>query len=80
MLSSFFAASPLCSGASSETRFTLKALLSFSVSNFETGCFQAGVELASPYRRIPELELARVFRHVVADGRRQRWAARRGRY
>ena len=35
---------PLCSGASSETRFKLKALLSFSQSNFKTGgCFQARV-------------------------------------
>ena len=29
--------------------FKLKALLSFSQSNFETGCFQARVKLAPPY-------------------------------
>ena len=29
--------------------FKLKALLSFSQSNFETGCFQARVELPSPH-------------------------------
>ena len=34
----------------SETRFKLKALLSFSQSNFETGCFQARIELAPPHR------------------------------
>ena len=33
-----------------KTRFKLKAMLSFSVSNFETMCFQAGVKLALPYR------------------------------
>ena len=39
---------PCCSGASSGTRFKLKALLSFSPSKFETGCFQVRVELAPP--------------------------------
>ena len=42
-------APPWCSGASSEIRFKLKALLSFSVSYFETRCFQARVKLAPPY-------------------------------
>ena len=35
-----------------KNRFKLKALLSFSQSNFETGCFQARVELAPPYREM----------------------------
>ena len=40
---------PRCMGASSETRFKLKAMLSFSVSIFETGCFQqARVSLHRP--------------------------------
>ena len=53
---------PHCSGASSETRFKLKALLSISQSKFETGCFQARVKLAPPY-------LVRQ-RHPVLDQRR----------
>ena len=43
---------PGCSGTSSETRFKLKALLCFSQSKFETGRFQAGVELAPPHREV----------------------------
>ena len=39
---------PWCSGASSETRFKLKAMLSFSQSKFETSCFQARVSLHRP--------------------------------
>ena len=37
-----------CSGASSETGFKLKALLPFSQSKFETGCFQARVSSHRP--------------------------------
>ena len=35
---------------SSESRFKLKALISFLVSNFETMCFQARVKLALPHQ------------------------------
>ena len=45
-------------GASSETGFKLKALLSFSLSKFETACFQAGVKLA-PAQRSHERKLIR---------------------
>ena len=46
---------PRCRGASSETRFKLKARLSFSQSNFETRCVQARVKLAPPHHESDDL-------------------------
>ena len=46
---------PVCRGAQFRNKvqwFKLKALTSFSVSNFETGCFQARVSLHRPTGRL----------------------------
>ena len=56
-----------------QTRFKLKAMLASSQSNFETGCFQAGVELAAPpsYQVVQLLDLsirARPASLVVVGG------------
>ena len=47
------------------TRFNLKPILSFSVSNFETGCFQARVKLAPPRRAAAAVTYAKTMRHAA---------------